>query len=42
MTQKAFDIDDSLWKEFRKKCTAKDTTIRNQLTKMVKEYIEEN
>lgn len=39
MSFKGFEIDDDLWKAFRKKCVLSDTTMRKQLTKLIKDYV---
>lgn len=40
MTKKLMDMDDSLWNKFKKKCVNNDVTMKEKLTRLVKEYVE--
>ena len=33
-------MDDSLWNKFKKKCVNNDVTMKEKLTRLVKEYVE--
>jgi len=41
MTLKSIDMDDDLWKEFRKKCAMTEVTMKGQLSKLIKSFLGE-
>ena len=39
MSLKLVDIDDPLWKEFKKKCFNAEVTMKEQLTNLIKDFV---
>ncbi len=35
-------VEDNLWMKFKAKCSLKHTNIKQQLLKMIKEYVEKD